>query len=160
MWLKFGVALSGELTGIDEVVRGKTNLVCLYCGSSLTAKKGSVKEHHFAHTEETCKPVSQRIKTKAFPALPLYENFNIELKGEELEQLKVLWKEYGAQKRSIPKDLVSFRWELKGLVESSGDHTYQFTNLGKIPVGAFPLARFNKVQEQEVLNQLVSLEGF
>jgi len=24
MWLKFGVALSGLLTGIDEVVRGKT----------------------------------------------------------------------------------------------------------------------------------------
>jgi hypothetical protein len=46
MWLKFGVALSGELTSIDEVGRGKTNLVCLYCGGSLTAKKGSVKEHH------------------------------------------------------------------------------------------------------------------
>ena len=24
MWLKFGVAFSGELTSIDEVVRGKT----------------------------------------------------------------------------------------------------------------------------------------
>ena len=46
MWLKFGVALSGLLTSIDEVVRGKTNLACLYCGGSLTAKKGSVKEHH------------------------------------------------------------------------------------------------------------------
>jgi len=87
-----------------------------------------VKEHHFAPTKETCKPVSQRIKTKAFPALPLYEHFNIELKGEELEQLKVLWKEYGAQKRSIPKDLVNFRWELKGLLESSGDRSYEFTH--------------------------------
>ena len=92
MWLKYGVAPSGELAGIDEVVRGKTNLACLYCGGGLTAKKGSVKEHHFAHTEETCKPVSQRIKTKAFPSLPLYDNFNVQLKGEELEQLKVLWK--------------------------------------------------------------------
>ncbi|MEG4575383.1 hypothetical protein QUA56_22270 [Microcoleus sp. N3A4] len=73
-------------------------------------------------------PVSQRIKTKAFPSLPLYDNFNIQLKGEELEQLKVLWKEYGAQKRSIPKDLVNERWELKGLVESSGASSYQFTN--------------------------------
>jgi hypothetical protein len=45
MWLKFGVAPDGELTSIDEVVRGKTNLACLYCGSGLTAKKGSVKEH-------------------------------------------------------------------------------------------------------------------
>ena len=158
MWLKYGVALSGELTSIDEVGRGKTNLACLYCGGGLTAKKGSVKEHHFAHTEETCKPVSQRIKTKAFPSLPLYEHFNIELKGEELEQLKVLWKEYGAQKRSIPKDLVNFRWELKGLLESEGDRSYQFTHLGLIPVGALPLALFNQVQEPLLLSELMKLE--
>jgi hypothetical protein len=146
----------GELTSIDEVARGKTNLACLYCGGSLTAKKGSVKEHHFAHTEETCKPVSQRIKTKAFPSLPLYDNFNIQLKGEELEQLKVLWKEYGAQDYAIPKDLVNERWELKGLLESEGDGSYQFTNLGLIPVGALPLVLFNKVQEQELLSELLT----
>jgi hypothetical protein len=159
MWLKFGVALSGELTSIDEVARGKTNLACLYCGGSLTAKKGSVKEHHFAHIEETCKPVSQRIKTKAFPSLPLYDNFNIQLKGEELEQLKVLWKEYGAQDYAIPKDLVNKRWELKGLLESEGVSSYQFTDLGKIPVGALPLALFNQVQEPLLLSALASLEG-
>src|SRR4028119_1339837 len=159
MWLKFGVALSGELTSIDEVARGKTNLACLYCGGSLTAKKGSVKEHHFAHTEETCKPVSQRIKTKAFPSLPLYDSFNIQLKGEELEQLKVLWKEYGAQDYGIPKDLVNERWQLKGLLESEGDRTYQFTNLDLIPVGALPLALFNKVQEPLLLSELMKLEG-
>jgi hypothetical protein len=159
MWLKFGVAPDGELTSIDEVVRGKTNLACLYCGGSLTAKKGSVKEHHFAHTGETCKPVSQRINTKAFPSLPLYDSFNIQLKGEELEQLKVLWEEYGAQDYAIPKDLVNFRWELKGLLESKGDRTYQFTNLGKIPVGALRLALFNRVQEPLLLSELASLEG-
>jgi len=159
MWLKYGVALNGFLTSIDEVGRGKTQLTCLYCGGSLTAKKGSVKEHHFAHTEETCFPVSQRIKTKAFPSLPLYDNFNIELKGEELEQLKVLWKEYGAQKRSIPKDLVNFRWQLKGLLEKEGSGSYQFTDLGKIPVGALPLALFNRVQEPLLLLELMKLEG-
>ena len=159
MWLKYGVALSGELTGIDEVGRGKTNLACLYCGGGLTAKKGSVKEHHFAHTGETCKPVSQRIKTKAFPALPLYEHFNIELKGEELEQLKVLWKEYGARDYAFPKDLVNFRWQLKGLLESEGSRSYQFTDLGKIPVGALPLALFNRVQEPLLLSELIKLEG-
>jgi|SRR6476661_1335523 len=158
MWLKFGVAPSGELTSIDEVVRGKTNLACLYCGGSLTAKKGSVKEHHFAHAEETCKPVSQRIKTKAFPSLPLYDNFNIQLKGEELEQLKVLWQEYGAKDYAIPKDLVNERWQLKGLLESEGSPTYQFTQLGKIPVGALPLALFNKIQEPLLLDQLASLQ--
>jgi hypothetical protein len=158
MWLKYGVAPGGELASIDEVARGKTNLTCLYCGGSLTAKKGSVKEHHFAHTEETCKFVTQRIKTKAFPSLSLYDNFNIQFKGEELEQLKVLWKEYSAEGRSIPKDLVSFRWELKGLVEASEPSTYQFTDLGKIPVGALSLASFNQVQEPLLLAKLSELE--
>ncbi len=139
-------------------MRGKTQLTCLYCDGGLTAKKGSVKEHHFAHTGETCKPVSQRIKTKAFPSLPLYDNFNIQVYGEELEQLKVLWKEYGAQDYVIPKDLVNERWQLKGLLESEGVNSYQFTDLGKIPVGALPLVLFNQVQEQELLSELVKLE--
>ncbi|MEG4213643.1 GIY-YIG nuclease family protein [Microcoleus sp. S13_B4] len=55
--------------------------------------------------------------------------------------------------------MVSFRWELKGLVESSGDRTYHFTDLGKIPVGALPLALFNKVQEPLLLSELMKLEG-
>jgi hypothetical protein len=73
--------------------------------------------------------------------------------------LKVLWKEYGAQDYAIPKDLVNFRWELKGLLESEGVNSYQFTNLGKIPVGALPLALFNQVQEPLLLSALASLEG-
>jgi hypothetical protein len=48
---------------------------------------------------------------------------------------------------------------LKGLLESEGVSTYQFTDLGKIPVGALPLALFNKVQEPLLLSALASLEG-
>ena len=61
--------------------------------------------------------------------------------------------------REIPKDLVSFRWELKGLVESEGDRLYRFTHLGKIPVGALPLALFNLVQEPLLLAELTRLEN-
>jgi T5orf172 domain len=43
-------------------------------------------------------------------------------------------------------------------VESSGDRSYQFTHLGKIPVGALPLLLFNKVQEPLLLSELVKLE--
>ncbi len=71
----------------------------------------------------------------------------------------MLWKEYGAQDYGIPKDLVNFRWQLKGLLESEGVSTYQFTDLGKIPVGALPLALFHKVQEPLLLSELASLEG-
>jgi hypothetical protein len=54
---------------------------------------------------------------------------------------------------------VSFRWQLKGLLDLEGDRSCQFTNLGKIPVGALPLALFNKVQEPLLLSELASLEG-
>ena len=48
---------------------------------------------------------------------------------------------------------------MKGLVELEGSRFYQFTDLGKIPVGALPLALFNKVQEPLLLSALASLEG-
>lgn len=158
MWLKYGVSPGGELVNIENAVRGKTNLTCLYCGCGLTAKKGNVKEHHFAHTEETCRPVVQRVKTKAFPSLPLYDNFLIQLKGEELERLKVLWREYGREQRPIPKDLIEFGWVLKRLMQVNGDRSYNFTPLGRIPVGALPLAQFNQVQEPLLLEELTKLE--
>jgi hypothetical protein len=84
------LSIAGELVGVDEAERGETKLTCLYCGGGLTAREGPIKEHHFAHTCETWSPVVHRIKTRAFPALPLYDNFLIQLKGEELERLKVL----------------------------------------------------------------------
>ncbi|MEG4626335.1 GIY-YIG nuclease family protein [Microcoleus sp. w1-18aA5] len=55
--------------------------------------------------------------------------------------------------------MVNFRWQLKGLLESEGDGSYQFTNLGKIPVGALPLVLFNQVQEPLLVSELASLEG-
>jgi len=71
----------------------------------------------------------------------------------------VLWQEYGAKDYAIPKDLVNFRWQLKGLLESEGSRSYQFTDLGLIPVGALPLALFNRVQEPLLLSELMKLEG-
>jgi hypothetical protein len=51
MWLKYGVSQDNALVSIEDVPSGKTFLTCLYCGEGLTAKKGKVKEHHFAHTK-------------------------------------------------------------------------------------------------------------
>jgi hypothetical protein len=45
------------------------------------------------------------------------------------------------------------------IVGVEGVSTYQFTDLGKIPVGALPLALFNQVQEPLLLSALASLEG-
>jgi hypothetical protein len=66
MWLKFGVSCDNALVCIEDIPSGKTSLTCLYCGGSLTAKKGRVKEHHFAHTQETCRPVAHRVAYRIF----------------------------------------------------------------------------------------------
>ncbi|PSB27562.1 competence protein CoiA family protein [Chlorogloea sp. CCALA 695] len=53
IWLNYGVDVDNKLVSIEEVDSGKSNLICLYCASALIAKKGKVKEHHFAHDGET-----------------------------------------------------------------------------------------------------------
>ncbi|WP_333341479.1 GIY-YIG nuclease family protein [Microcoleus sp. BROC3] len=45
------------------------------------------------------------------------------------------------------------------MLESEGSRSYEFTDLGKIPVGALPVALFNRVQEPLLLSELMKLEG-
>lgn len=47
----------------------------------------------------------------------------------------------------------------KLFVFNNQSQSYDFTNLGKIPVGALPLAQFNKVQEPLLLEELEKLTG-
>ena len=51
MWLEYGIDPDGEMIFIESRRRGKTDLKCPYCGGALTAKKGAIKNHHFAHTK-------------------------------------------------------------------------------------------------------------
>jgi hypothetical protein len=157
MWLKFGVSSDNALVCIEDIPSGKTSLTCLYCGGGLTAKKGRVKEHHFAHTDTTCKPVANRVAYRDFPALPLYDNFNIQLSGKELEELKVFWLNYGVRDEGIFVK-PSFKLILSKLLAWNEGGFYEFTPLGKIPVGALPLRLFNEVQEPSLLEKLVKLE--
>ena len=98
MWqLKYGVNPEQELVTISEVTSGKTNLVCPFCGCEasrrhrpLTAKKGKIKQHHFAHTGETC----LRVRKGKLPSLPLYDNFHLHLSAKHFQLLKDLWREY------------------------------------------------------------------
>jgi len=157
MWLKYGVDEAGTLVNILDITRGKTSLKCPYCDCRLTAKKGKIKEHHFAHTEETCRPVAKR----EFPVLPLYDNFNIHLSGKDLGQLKLLWKEYGLNSYSISYELIFSSLIKAGLLQKNVyliPPGYEFTPFGKIPVGALEFALFNEVQEPLLLKKLLKLE--
>lgn len=153
MWLKYGVSADNALLSIEDVPSGKTQLTCLYCGGGLTAKKGRVKEHHFAHTDKTCYPVAK----KQIPTLPLYDNFNIQLSGKELEELKVFWNNYGIRNYEICVK-PSFKLILSKLLTWNSRGCYEFTNLGKIPVGALSVSLFNEVQEPLLLKKLSELE--
>jgi DNA-directed RNA polymerase subunit RPC12/RpoP len=161
MWLRYGVDASNTLVAIENTQRGKTDLICPYCGSKLIAKKGRVKEHHFAHNDdETCRMVSKR-EPRDLPILPLYDSFNIFLTGKQLEQLKKLWHRHKLHSNSIHSLEIMSAFTRENLVKHnqhlkvcSGSGAYQFTDLGKIPVKALSLSRFNFVQEPLIGNVL------
>lgn len=158
MWLKFGVDESNSLVDIADVASGKTNLVCPYCGNRLIAKKGTLKEHHFAHFEETCRIVATK---RELPTLPLYDNFHIQLSGKALQFLQRLWLSCGQNNWEI-----HYSKDLKPLVKAKllqknvylNPPSYEFTQLGQIPVGVLPLREFNCVQEPLWLAKLSDLE--
>ncbi len=164
MWLRYGVDGNNKLIEIENVASGKTNLICPYCGKALIAKKGKVKEHHFAHNGETCSVIIKR-KPRDIPYLPLYDAFNIFLTGKELEQLKKLWHRHKAHGHGVDRLEILPAFTRENLVETApnisdatGRNTYQFTNLGLIPIGVLPLALFNPLHESLIEQKLTQLE--
>jgi hypothetical protein len=157
MWLAYGVDAHQGLVAIDDVPRGKSPLRCPYCGGPLTAKKGRITQHHFAHTDDTCRAVARE---SDLPTLPLYDNFHLHLSGRELADLQRYWHTYGVPGRSVPVGdhhplvrrelLVWNRWRGRG--------GYEFTKLGQIPVGALSLRLFAAVQEPLIMQRLAQLE--
>ncbi|MEM1395416.1 MAG: GIY-YIG nuclease family protein [Cyanobacteria bacterium P01_H01_bin.150] len=159
MWLRYGVNQDNNLVPIEDSPRGKTDLRCPYCGGKLTAKKGRVKEHHFAHDGETCREVAS--KSREAPNLPLYDSFNISLTGKELEQLKQLWNKYGCIDKGIYESEIRSVFIKKDLLthnEYRRYGSYEFTKLGKIPVGVLSLMLFNQVQEPLIEEKLQELD--
>lgn len=160
MWLTYGVDAHQALVAIDDVPRGKSSLRCPYCGGPLTAKKGRITQHHFAHTEDTCRAVARE---SDLPTLPLYDQFHLHLSGRELEDLHRYWQAYGAHGWSVPvhddsplvrRALLAWnRWRDR---QRGG---YAFTKLGQIPVGALSLRLFTEVQEPLIMQRLAHLEA-
>ncbi len=165
MWLRYGVNAENKLVEVEDFASGKTNLICPYCGKALFAKKGKVKEHHFAHSGETCNLIIKR-QPRDIPRLPLYDAFNIFLTGKELEQLKKLWHRHKSHTNGIDRLEILPAFTRENLVETSqnvnagtGRKAYQFTKLGQIPIGALPLSAFSSVQEPLIEQKLAHLEA-
>lgn len=165
MWLNYGIDIDNKLVAIADVASGKTNLRCPYCGRVLIAKKGKLKEHHFAHDGDSCNLIIKR-EPRDIPRLPLYDAFDTYLSGKELEQLKRLWHRHKSHNNGIDRLEILPAFTRENLVEPSstinaltGRKAYQFTKLGQIPVGALPLSAFCSVQEPLILQKLTHLEA-
>jgi hypothetical protein len=164
-WLRYGVDAENKLVEVENVPSGGTNLICPYCGRALIAKKGLIKEHHFAHDGETCNLIIKR-EPHDIPCLPLYDAFNIFLTGKELEQLKKLWHRHKSHENGIDRLEIWPAFTRENLVEQSqnvnagtGRKAHQFTKLGQIPIGVLPLSAFNCVQEPLIEQKLAHWEA-
>lgn len=84
-YLPYGANESGQLVYIDQVGRGRTLLLCLYCGVKLIARKGSRLAPHFAHDGATCRQVK---RAEAAITLPVYDSFRLHLIDKQWETLR------------------------------------------------------------------------
>ncbi len=88
MFLSHGMDLHGQLVPITDVKSGKSELICPFCHQLLTAKKGSVNEHHFAHAGETCAESKWVLAHTGIPLYDLASGFS----GTDMAVLKKAYK--------------------------------------------------------------------
>lgn len=152
MWLTFGEEENHNLVPVSQVSRGKSSLRCPYCQGLLTAKKGRVLAHHFAHTGETCRQVSG---DRQFPVLPCYDKFNLHLSGKAYQELLELHEDGFYQ----PECYRELEW--KKCIEFNEYRTrykWQLTKLGKMARGSLSLMLFNQIQEPLLSDRLIEFE--
>ena len=152
VWLAYGLNADGGLVSVLDVISGRTDLMCPYCHGLLTAKKGKVKSPHFAHTDETC----DKVRRGKIPTLPMYDRFNLHLSGKEVEFLQTYWDLYGVHNWAGPWADMAAKLEKKGFLQANVYRPrgwFEFTKLGKIPIGALSLNLFSQVQEPMIMKQ-------
>ena len=115
MFLTHGVNELGELVSIHNVSSGRVPLSCPFCGESLIARKGSQKEHHFAHDGQTCADAKAALQ---MTALPLFD-VEMGLSKAEITLLEKLsrWRSFSRTWLSSKQKAVFDELIVSGLVE-------------------------------------------
>lgn len=157
MWLQYAIDKENNLVSIDDVGRGRSEIRCPYCQGELTAKKGKIKVHHFAHVNDTC----NHVQTSDSAGLPLYDRFDLGIKPSVLRSLLDTWEK--RKSNNPPIYYYGSYLEEKGLAKWNsyrfrGEGIYEFTKLGKIAVGGLSLMLFNQVQEPRIIEKLTEIE--
>jgi hypothetical protein len=148
MWLEYGIDPDGEMIFIESRRRGKTDLKCPYCGGALTAKKGAIKNHHFAHTDETCRAV----RSGRDIAIPFLAGFDRHLSSSELSAL-IDFHKTGRLNRDFKDKLAR-----KDFIIQTANYRWKLDNLGEIACGVMPLDRFSNFQSLAIVAKLKKLE--
>ena len=139
MFLKYGINQHNELIHIDYAPRGKTTLLCPYCGGDLLAKKGDVNIHHFAHEGKTCKAAN---RPDDHLALPAFDRFDLHLSSKDYATLQ----QFYFEPDSLNKRQIKRLGDLGLAYRSKFAEGYYLTYKGKVPFGDLPLAQFDKFQ--------------
>ena len=164
MWLQYALDKDNNLVSIHDVKRGKSDIRCPYCQGELTAKKGKVKAHHFAHVKDTC-DLSQNRNV----SLPFYYGFNLVLTPKQFQYLKTVTSpDYGKiQTRYSYKEERRNERTKVSLVEREilKSFSHKPTLLGQAILKQLSLQKFCEAQEKlsqeklkQLQNNLVSLD--
>lgn len=133
MYLTIGRDNDRNLVPVSQVKSGKSELYCPFCGDQLTAKKGNLKAHHFAHSNETCQLSVDAIASSDLPTIDTFDVL-------DSNEVKYLDRRQKYTHKSI------FRWtgmqsaierlEVMGIIEVERKHSPELTavvnNLNKI----------------------------
>ncbi|MGL5833111.1 MAG: GIY-YIG nuclease family protein [Waterburya sp.] len=149
MWLQYALDKDGNLVSVYDVPRGRSDIRCPYCQGELTAKKGKIKVHHFAHVRDTC----DRSKNQNID-LPLFYGFNLVLNARYLKELKKI-KSPEYKRRYDKEEKKIYRYfENKEIINFCG-----LTDLGKAILKRFSLKEYCEVQEKLSREKLVLLQN-
>ena len=149
MWLQYALNQHDKLVSVHDVNRGKSDVRCPYCQGELTAKKGKVKAHHFAHVRDTCDLSKNRNIN-----LPLFYGFNLVLNAKYLRALQKMaspdyQRHYDSQEQKIYR-----YFENKDIYDFCG-----LTDLGKAILKRFSLSEYCEAQERLSHQRLILLQN-
>lgn len=150
MWLQYALDKDDNLVSVHDVRRGKSDIRCPYCQGELTAKKGLVKVHHFAHVKDTCdRSLNENIN------LPLFYGFNLVLNARYLEELKKIKSPEYKRRYNKEEEKIYRYFQKKEIIDFCG-----LTDLGKAILKRFSLKKYCEVQEKLSREKLVLLQNY
>lgn len=119
---------SGEVVSVETVGSGLTSLRCPFCSGYLIARKGAIKEHHFAHAGDTCLESKLTIQQTGLPFYDLAEGiskseFNLLVKYGRYRDVWLTTKQKDTAMCLVEGGLLELRLDKPG--------KYKLTQLGR-----------------------------